>query len=551
MESWKKKLKLIVRSSPFPYLLLLAVCLVTGLFASDALSVNADAVIYPYLFQDPSPNQLIFSEQHSNLLKFPLFVLQSILPYNYFSFTLVNLALLSATMLGILALSVKIIGKRFALHMAIALSAALIFSPLLVNNLIYTTVRNIEYPIILWVLYETAKYLTALRRKPPLSFIFAIITLTILLAGDFFFAYVSIAPVLMMLTVLFIVKYSTLKRKFFNFAMAAASLVASVVLSKLLQKALDVVGLYDTNSNYLNASSPVSSLGEISYALGIAGQQLSSLFGISLSNPGGLAIGIIVGFAAISMACGLLTYILRQLRKPLAKNTLALLLILTTGAGIFAVYVVSGLSFYTTTDGQLVPIDGARYLTLIPILTAILVPYALPLVTKDTHTRKTLAIILLVLALIGSVYTTKERYDQYQSTSAKQEAFSNLADTLGDNQVEVILGGYWTAPMLEFWSNQEFEYAIVAECNLPSIDNARRDWFTPDLGVENKSALVISMSGGDLPFLGYCPEDKLLDTYGNPSETSSFSRQNTGLSQVNLWYYDYDLRSKLRPVPLP
>lgn len=532
-----------IQHRSFPYFLLFFTSIAVGFLASDRLSTNSDAVIYPYLFRDFFPDQILFSEQHSNLLKFPLFFLQSLLPYNYFTYTLVNLFLFTATVLGWLYMSAKIAGKNNTLKVSVIMSAFLILSPNFADNLIYSTVRNIEFPIIFWILYEITQYLTHDRQVPSSKLVFAILVFCILIAGDFYYAFVVAAPIIFLLLLL---SFFTKKRNLYF--ITAGLLMICIVLSRIVQKFLDIIGLYDTNFNYLSASAPITNLKELFFSINSISHQLLLLLNIDSYSAGGLSIGLLTSVAVLLGLSGFIAYILKHRRTLLSNSSklLALFMVLTS-VGSVAVYAVSGLSFAKDTTGGLIEIENLRYLMLVPLTLFFIIPYGTTLLRKETYQHTALITLCGLLLIIGTFHSIRQQTAQFKTTKRQQSAYRDLGLQIQNQGTTNILAGYWTATMLKFWSSDNFTYAIVADCNLPSIDNARRDWYNASSSVKS-TALIISMQGSDLPFLGYCPAERLHDIYGVPSTETHFSRPKTNLSDVNIWYYPYDVRTKLQPI---
>src|ERR1700712_229026 len=121
--------------------------LYAGLHANLVYANVQDATIYPYLFKGLHPHDVILPGSHPNILKFPLFWLQSVLPYDFLTFSIVNVGLLLATVFGWCLLLAYVFGKRRLALIFLIMTAVVLGASTLVWNLLETTIRNIEYPI--------------------------------------------------------------------------------------------------------------------------------------------------------------------------------------------------------------------------------------------------------------------------------------------------------------------------------------------------------------------------------------------------------------------
>jgi hypothetical protein len=147
---------------------LLAVTVYTSVCASIFIANNSDAVVYPYLFMDGiGGSDMVVPGKHANILKYPLFWLQSVLPYNYETLMVVNVLLVVATVFGWLFLLMRIVDRKYHDVLIAGLILLLISSQSFNTEIIYNTVRNIEYPIALAFIMATAHILLgkAFRRR--------------------------------------------------------------------------------------------------------------------------------------------------------------------------------------------------------------------------------------------------------------------------------------------------------------------------------------------------------------------------------------------------
>ncbi len=128
-------------------LLLLTTTLYGAKQANYAESNNSDNLVLPYLFKSFKRHDIVLASQHSNILNFPLYVVQALLPYNYLTLSLVNIGLVCITVFVWAYLLVRIFGKKYIALICIVLSAFLLTSYMLQSQILGNTARNIEYPI--------------------------------------------------------------------------------------------------------------------------------------------------------------------------------------------------------------------------------------------------------------------------------------------------------------------------------------------------------------------------------------------------------------------
>lgn len=525
------------------WLILVAVCFYSGFYASEALSINSDALVYPYLFDNFKLDTILVSEKHSNLLKMPLFALQSVAPYNHLTLTIFNVALFTATITLWCYLIIRILGKKYQISVLITAAIVTLFATTQNDNLIYNTVRNIEYPLSLWFLVETMRYVYKSGR-PTWQFILSAILFSTMLAGDHFFRYTFALPIIITVIFLFILLRNKMRVRS---AIAGSVAIGTVVLSAIIQTLFDIIGLYDIDRGYLQKSSPLPDISHVLTLVKITAKQILSLFNIHFPQP------FIIKALIVLVIAALLSYIAYYLYKSLRKITTSwkaasVLSLALTGITVVGVYIAGGFAA-SLESGTPIPSDNQRYLTIFPLLLIPVLAHISFTSLQRFRLKKQAKIALVIIAVIvASIYfhpTATSLTSRQALIDQRQSDFYSLGKSLDDRDIDVMVSGYWSGAATRFWIGDKVLYAVAAECNKPSIENSRRDWYAKSPHV-NKSALVIDMKGSDLPFLGYCPAEDLKKIYGDPIESYTIVNPR---KHTNVWVYDYDIRSKLTPLP--
>lgn len=532
------------------FLVLITSSVYSAFYASNNLSTNSDAIVYPYLFRDiPAADQLLVSDKHSNILKMPLFALQGLFTYNYTSFMIFNIILYILTILGWVFLCIKIFGKRSSYPVLLTAIVVVLTAHSFNNELIYSTVRNIEYPIILFFFYLLARLVFAkskyISKKKSILFILYTAFVAVMIAGDQFFVYIGLTPALLVLIALLFNQKIPKKRILYG-----VSSIIGIFLGSLLIKAiLDVVGLYDLDKRYLSEtiipSLPIlldSVLAVINQWFYLVGTAIPP----RISSRSLVDLALIIGVFGTIILLVIAAY--NSIFKHTKENQIALFvatILLVSSVVLVGAYVMSGLAFQ---GGDILDsLANVRYMTLLPLVLIFGAGLSTVLFPTVLNYEKIIGIIFII-ALIPALYSAV-KYNNYSYLQAKESKISyiNLANSLKQEGVTQVLSGYWYGAALRFWSEDTIHYSVVAECNKPSIENARRDWYKPNTST-NKSALIIDMSGRDLPFLGFCSGEKLQKIYGKANKEFQFITSPNLGSKINIWIFNYDIRSHTQPI---
>lgn len=542
------------RSKPTLYIffgLLILAVIYCAWYANYYNSGNSDDIVYPYLFSHFRFHDILLPSQHSNLLKFPLYILQALLPYNFTTFTLVNLSLALITIVGWAILLVWLFGKRYAPLICLALMSVLLGSKLLNYDLLGNTARNIEYPFVLAFIL----YVGSLLEKRPLSrrrLVLGIvlgILFAMTIAGDSFFLYTIVSSILLVIFLWWFAPDTATKSKQ-QFGLVASYILGCSVFALVMREAVKVLGIahYFTDPAFLPHILPLNHLGP---SISTATTQLLDLFNANVFGQKILPSHSLLFINLLLLGIGIigLAFILRDTVKVaerkalLGKIELPRVFTLAVAAWaafvMFAVYIISDLVVVKSPSGVITTALQERYLTMLPLLLIIGVTY---FVWRNFGKRNLIMLglpIIIGLCIIisaGSIRQTN-RYDD--SLRVNQIAVAQAAQS---NHIHLLLSGYWYGATTRFWSHGSVMYASVGSCNIPDPPiNTQLSWYKPTPTV-HRSALLVVHQGIDLPF-SICSAQQLDRIYGKPERIIHVNAPD----EPDLWVYNYDIRSKLAP----
>ena len=537
------------------FALLAVVTLYCAWYANYYQSGNSDDIVYPYLFQHFHAHDIILPGQHANLLKFPIFILQAILPYTFTTFSIANIGLVLAAILGWAVLLVWLFGRRYAPLICLSLASVLLGSRILNYDLVGTTIRNIEFPIVLAFIIFTGTLLQrqALSRRKLLIGGVTGLLFSLTAAGDSFFIYTVCSSLLLVLAFYWLAGEQTAKLRE-QYGRAAAYAVGFSVLAFVIRFTVSLLGIakYYTAGVFKPHILPINHLAP---SVSTATTQVLNLFD---GNIFGLAIrpgNSLVFLNFLLLLAGLvgLVYMLRDSLGAAGRPALfkrlnfarifSLAVISLTFFVTYIAYIAADLVVMPDANGNIVSFNQERYLAIAPFLLVAGIVYFIwcrfdllrPIFVGVP------VIILLGLLINSPVIKRNHIYDG--SMRAGPMAVAQAAQT---NHVRLLVTGYWYGSSTRFWSHGQIMFAGIANCNIPSPTfNNRLSWYKPDPAV-HKSALVVSRAGPDAQSW-VCSDAQLTSIYGVPVKVAPV-RGNGG--QTSLWIYDYDVRSNLSPLVL-
>lgn len=553
---WLKDNAIVISSLIF----LSAVSVYTALHANMFLVNNADDLIYPYLFKDFALHDIVLPGHHANILKFPLFALQAALPYNFFTFSVVSVGLVVLTTVFWAGLLIKLFGKRYAAPICFMLASILLGSSSLNENILGTTIRNIEFPIALGfvILINNLLKTRPFTRKFLAWGLIVYILYILSIAGDSLLQYAFSLPIIAL-----IILYWVQSRRFtVGMWHAMAAVIVANVLGLLVKEAIEVLSVVTLYKDAV-FSTRILPIEGLAPSLSIAATQTLNLQGANVFSralsPDNLFVFVNFVILAVGIV-GILLSLLRIIRnfygsKPIThENSFILGVLGLSFISILAIYILSGQVVKFLPGGEIINAGQARYITLVPFLSIVGVAFLL----KRYYSKHRYLLIAISLAFIG-VFIVASKGIRAEQNSLDLPAANwrysveQAVETLEKNEVKLAITGYWYGSPASFRSNNQIEFASIAACNLPQpVFNNRRSWYLPTTPV-SKSALLIDKSGPDSRTYWDCPDERILDIYGSPEQIiksvglgKAFSQEPGGLE---IWIYNFDLRTKLAPYP--
>jgi hypothetical protein len=536
------------------FLLLAIATFYVGWHANLVYSNVQDATVYPYLFKGPHLHDILLPGQHANILKFPLFWLQSIFPYTFTTFSLVNLGLLFSTVFGWCFLLAYIFGKQHLPLIFILMAAILLGSTSLSLNLIETTIRNIEYPIGLGFVIVVSRLL---KNRPlrHLHLLFSIVIAALFalsLAGDSFMLYGFIAPLLVVIGI----DWLRVPERFSRRSAAILSMVVGVtLLGFAIRRFVSLAGIayYYVSPSLQTKIMPLDSFGP---SLAHASSQILDLFGANIFNqsPGTGNSLYFANFVLLMIAlAGIVSIMLWAFRSHtrttintrFETNRFVLAVIAASFFTTLLAYVFSGLVLTKLSNGTFADASNIRYITLLPFL---LIVGALFILTRYYTVRRPLTFIvagLLLLTILMSVSSIKNsRLDWDNFASATQSKIQSIISIIEANHVHQIISGDSLAAPIRFWSHDKIKFASLIGCKQYIFQGTRLSWRQPSPTPIN-TALVIDRVGFDGPYLGRCSDPQLQAIFGIPAKVEIPKQYANAPNSVEVWIYHYDIRQKL------
>jgi hypothetical protein len=547
-QKWGYRVLLIVS-----VILLFGTTLYGAVESGKYFSISSDAIVDPYLFANGlHRHTIVLPDQHTNILKLPLFYLEGNIPYHYLTLVTISSLLVVVSVVAWAYLLIYIFGKRYTI-LILALLSALMFSSALLNiNLGETTVRNIEFPISLWFIIIINRVLMGLKRDRKANIFFGLgcILYCLVVAGDNYFEYAISLPILLVL-----IWYWVQSRTFSIQMFKASSLVVVTSLIAVLIKLLLIkTGIIVT---FKSAIPPLVTYNNLWPSITTAVNQFLGLQGASIFDTSATihTFAIFVNFALIIV--GIVGFILilrhanthyRDHRRLTENNSF----LFTTGAvsffTVFWVYVLSGEVVQTLSNGQVVSLGQIRYIAFLPFLLLISVIWVIR--NYYSNHRLLMALVIAVSFMeVATTYSTQKAFyaDTIMATTPTKATLSTIVVDLHKDKVSEVVTGYWYGATVRFLSHDTIDFAPIDSCNIPFNFNVREDWYQPRNG--EKTALIVDRSGPDASYWAGCSSQTLTALYGMPVKQQEVSDPTTQ-ENLSIWVYNYDVRSRLQPYPV-
>lgn len=537
-----------------PFVLLLIVIAITSIPTNHYFSHIQDDVLYRYLFQDFKLHDIVVPTNHANILKYPLYILQAILPYNTTTLAVVNFSLVYAMTIPLVFLFTYTLGHKY-FPLISTLFASLFLSSVAFNvNIMETTIRNIEYPIgIAFLLALSIILKRGLTKRTVIIGALTSILMAAAISGDSLLLYVFCgAPIVA--TVLYAIRYKAIKK---NQLIIVCCIIATVILAILIRKIIAFSGIvsYFLSPQFETRIAPFELMAP---GLERATDQLMTLFGADIFglpvSPGYilffthfflLLIGI-TGIVAI-ITSSLTTK--NNTRKKEVKNnfdysffTVSLAL---SAVIVFAAYIVAGQVVTFGADGTIINAHQERYITLVPIVVVFGVVY----IFKHYYDNKLFryaTILCIIAVMIISAPKALLNYDPYvKGADARHTNALMIAQVAKENKLDLIVTSDNMGAVIQLQSGNALPYAPLISCDQWFPYNTRMSWQgIADTRSINKTGLVIDRSGIDSPIWSSCSDERIVEIYGTP-DSKVFSKNTLGTGPLETWIYSKDIRQEL------
>ena len=533
-----------------PFLILCAAIAYSGYMASIWMSNNADAIVSSQISAEPlKRGALHLGNIHSNLFKFPLFVAQGHFHYDYASFVLVNMALLAATVFGWLAVVCAISSWRYFLHYAIAWIFLLLGTANFSPELIYTTVRNIEFPLMLLLVILLYRYIVDGTWKWLAAYAPFFVVLA---AGDLYILYVTVPAVLITSGASWLQTKKSERTQRRRLQLAALWTVGAAVSAKAILALLSAFDLFRFVPPD-ERDTVVIPLRDLVTGFFASIQTFFTQIGVNIfgqrvegdTYARAVFLVVIVGLVMLFLR-RVPIWFKRILSVPyrFVYANLAVISLVT-----FFLYVISG--------RWGIPGTG-RYLMVIPLAIMVVIPLLptafIRFIGKQKwitaahrnalSSRRALLVVLCVLGVAFGflVNDTQQQFSLRQKSVVKQREFYSQIHQLADaNDAHVAVMGFWQASPVEFWTNNKVKTAAIAHCNQPMPYLSHRYDYK---AANTKTLLVIDRKGMDSGIWQNCSQDADIEAiYGKP--LARYNRNNQYGDPIQVWVYGFDIRAKL------
>jgi hypothetical protein len=530
-------------------IVLCAAAVYAGFTASKGFITNADALINVHLADNsgtPANDRIYVQDQHTLLFKFPLFAFQNLFTYDFQNVRFFSTTLLLVTAVGWCLLGAYALGKKTLPVIALGLAALLFAAPLLAGDLAYTTVRNIELVVALAFVIAVARFLA--DRKPFQKvglWVTGGLYAVACVASDSFFIYIYSLGILLYLGLNWLLRASKPAKK--RLLIAAAAVVGATLAGYVVKYLVHWLGLLNITTV---GDTPLHTVRWDLLGPSIAHSvwQTMILFGADIFDK-----AITLRTLPVFLNFGLLVlsvvgYVL-FLRAPRTNRYLNhfILLLIAISLMNYAMYIM-GDRVFAHNGAVIYSSQGERYL--VNVVLILIFGLGLLWLHKWRFGRLARGIMvgLLVVSIVVSGTFARETYGRARELSDHRvQRYMELTEVLKKENVGIIAGDHWYGATTKFWFEQTedgagLQFAHIRQCNVPVAMLSRHSWFLPDQQVK-RSAYIFEKQRE-------CTLEKLQSTYGKPVKQYTLPGRK-GDAKIELYIYDYDIRSKMIIENLP
>lgn len=542
-------------------LILLATTIFWSFLGSKLHQSNTDQLVNAYLFQDSSTLRgASFPDQHSFLLKWPLFYVIKLLGYTASSYAFVTIEAAVAT-IGLLTGVIYRIERRPLVFgtICLALASVLLLVPiqpyagaLLPVNMAMVTTRNLEYIFYiagLWLLIRSESF-------KSWRFVGGCGVLGLLIASDKLFLGLSIGGALLAVAFYGLTrrwKVTKTALRWLAGSLLAAALgfviIALVSASKVTHIAGSGAGPYGLVDNVKDialgiiyaisglatnlGANPAFDAVELSQIPAKLIDRLWSIAGFSLITNILIALyGLRACYVIIKSS---LVIPKTKKPKPVYSLHLAIALIFTTLAaiGLF----ISSKHYYAV---------DARYLSI--SLFAVFVSIA-SFGRQKRWNSIGLAVTggLLVISIVFGIFSAMANYRQSaQILAATDQRNTLVAQALKNHKVSTLVGDYWRVLPIKTKAGGNLPVTPLQDCTQPRGVLSSTVWQNNLHHHSFAYLLSLDKSLTDFP---QCSLDQVIENYGHPNVSTLISGTLSAPKEVVLFYDNGIVPVKASVVP--
>ncbi len=534
--AFSRRLIVLIESRRFAvYFAWMAVAVLAGTTAYWAVlgahvqQSNADQLISALLFKDAHTfKNASFSGQHTFLLKWPLFYLIKLLGFTTWSFVVVTVGVVLATVLALAYIAWRLIRKPLLFGvLCLALASVLLLIPsqpypgaLLPSNMAMLTTRNIEY-----VVYVVSLFcFVSTKRMRQWRFVIGVLLSAALIASDNLFLILSVGSSLLSLVAYaFFKRWARVSESTLWFGGEVLAAILAIITTQLINLSRLT---HIASSSGAGPYSMVSSLHNLMLGITYVVAALFTNFG---ANPAFAAITLrdvphqllvhMFGFGGPGYIVNVLlmfggvyacVVVLRSSisKKPKLPDTVSyrLALALTWGA------LVAAAAFVSTDHYYLV---DARYLAVILFAAAIAGTVVLRRL-RWSALQLTLASCVLLLTITASIPAmVHSNAADTQATDVINVRNETVVDVLSVHPA-LLVGDYWRVVPISELSAGQLPVLPLASCTETNQVQTSSSW-RPDL----RSTRFAYLLSYDVNLTNYphCNLPQVLSTYGKPNNT--------------------------------
>lgn len=517
------------------WIVLLSVSIYIGTEASLFQRTTSDQFLSTFIFGDILNGAPMISSDHTNIIKLPLLWLQDNLSYSLPSYIALNVFFIFSSIALWVYLTGRAFGKDVRTLSTFVFAAVLFGSTIFAINITMTTLRHIEYPLGLIFVLMISNLLISKRKYVLYKTIGAAILLALLILNDKYFLY-TLAPATLFGVLIFAIKARVSHRKI---AYSLAAILAGIILGILLPRIINATGIISIIPGYV----------QLSHIVGF--EQLSNLLWLCINQTidlfGGLFFGQEVRLRNLSMLVFFMIPVIGMLgvgtvTKHYGSNKTSIayffhIILISWLALAYASYILSGTA----------NVSNIRYLTILVYIGVTYFSWFAVRLLKN-HRFLIVALCLFMVLLIPLSYPrTHSTYKTLiDGSSIQTGAAKKIVSVLDENNIHQLIAptGYSS---LGFYSTQRLNNIVTRDCTVavPWANNAA--WIYQ--GNYSRSAYLFEEAEYAVTTNNFCPEPKIVQSYGKPEKIIDVPSIYTTRRPAKLYIYNYDIRSLITSNP--